>query len=235
MESQGSTFISDLTIWITTCLCVAILVSLQYIRFGKSKRYRSNKNSIASFFTVHEIGEKWQRKVCAVATTIPLSFLFLLIAIYSRLLDENYIITLANSGKVDKFFIDLLSKFIELAPRYTFPIILLAILLMLFWEKLAFVYRKVEDFFIYATGLRRNANDLSLRISRHLLDKWTYEEILQKLEKSTNYRIPLAVELESLSEDLRLSFQILYLAKIHIPDVGLKKAICSILLRYVER
>ena len=82
-------------------------------------------------------------------------------------------------------------------------------------------------------GIAHRAEALAKTISDELLEKQEYEDIVNTLEERRKKKLVLAEELEDSSDEKRLSFQMLHLARQDIPFRGLRKALLGVVDEYL--
>ena len=227
---------SSLIFWIIMLICMVIVCGIQYRNFGTIERARTPEN-IASFFFVHEVSDKWQRNLCAVAALVPLSFLFFVISYNSDELGKRLVYDLLGIveasenasgqqlGKLESF----LKILVDYAPGYTYPLFLLAVSFIFFGAQLRFLYRHIERGVTFVSGISNRTNSLLMNFSTTLLNYQTYEQIVHLLEKMRPTKLPLAEELEYVSDENKLSFLLLHVAKPSVPEVGIRRALRNIL------
>ena len=231
--AQELTLTEELLLWGAVVICLAIVAGIQYRVFGTAGKTRVPGN-LASFFYLHEIVEKWQRNVCAVATAIPLSFVFFVIAIKPETFGWALIKTLLLLATEGTDVSDLVDEVLVYAPPALFPFVILLISFLVFGAQVRFLFRNIEKGVVFVAGLAHRAEVLAQTISAELLRKKSYEDIVDKLEVQHRKKLALAEELEDSTDTQRLSFQLLHLAKKDIPFRGLRGAILGIVDKYLS-
>ena len=222
----------DLLLWGAVIICLAIVARIQYRAFGTTGRTRTS-GRIASFFHLHEIVSKWQRNVCAVATAIPLSAAFVVVAIKPETFGSAFLrgVVLVATGDTDTTA--LFGDNLEYAPSALFPFAILIVSLLLFGGQIKVLFRRIEKGVVSVAGIADRAEGLAQTVSNELLSKHRYEEIVNTLEEKHGRKLALAEELERSTEVQRLSFQLLHLAKQDVPNLGLRGALLAIVDRYL--
>ena len=72
--------VDKLLLWVCILVCLGLIMPMQYRQFGAAAKSRTH-DSVSSFFLIHEIVDKWQRNAYAVVALVPLSFVFVVVAI----------------------------------------------------------------------------------------------------------------------------------------------------------
>ena len=216
-------------------LCLIFVFAMQFNAFGKSGKTRT-LDSVASFFLINEIIDKWQRFIFATIASIPLSFIFLIVAyraeVFIKALMESYGIAEATqAAAVPAPFVAELIKHI---PSPLLPVVILVLLFLIFGAQIKFLYQRIERGVIQLAAIGHRTNSLSRALSRRLLMKWKYEDIVRRLELRRQKTLPLAEELEDASPDLKLSFQLIHMAKFDIPRKGLRGAFQQLVDDYLQ-
>ena len=218
--------------WIIIIICLALVFGVQYRAFGASGKTRT-AGSIASFFHVNEIVDKWQLGVLATVASVPLSFVFLIIAYRA----ETFIKKLLTSPAVDGGSINaeaipipLIEEIIKDIPEPALPIVILVLLFLVFGAQIKFLYNRIETGVIYIAGVAQRTNSIAREFSTKLLNngdnrRQQYEDIVNILEKRRQHKLPLAEELENSSPESKLSFQLLHLVKLDVPQFGLRESL----------
>ena len=230
--AQELTITEELLLWGAVVICLAIVIGIQFRAFGTAGKTRVS-GSLASFFHLHEIVEKWQRNVCAVATAIPLSFVFFVVAIKPETFGLALIKALLQLATEGTDVSDLLDEVLVYAPPALFPFVILLISFLVFGAQIRFLFRNIEKGVVSVAGLTHRAEALARTISDELLSRKKYEDIVNEVEEQRGKKLVLAEELEDSSDEQRLSFQLLHLAKQDIPFVGLRDALLGIVERYL--
>ena len=225
--AREPTLIEALLLWGAVVICLAIVAGIQYRAFGTAGKTRV-AGSLASFFHLHEIVEKWQRNVCAIVTAIPLSFVFFVIAIkpdtFRSPLSESLLKVATDGNEV----IEVIVWVLVYAPPALFPFLILLIAFLVLGAQIRFLFRKLEKGVVSVAGLAQRAEGLAQTVSRELLEQNSYEDIVDKLEVQLGKKLALAEELEDSTDSQRLSFQLLHLAKKDIPVKGPRAAFLEI-------
>ncbi len=195
--------------------------------FGNAGRTRNIQN-VASFFLVKDITEKWRKRICALATSFPLSFIYFFVASKSDTMINNLIKKLPLDDKSDDLFIQLLTFMAETNPAIFSPLVLLLLSYIVFASQLTFLYRKIEYGMLYISGFATRANDISHRYATLLLRKNKFEDLVKLLEDYRKAKLPLAEELENAHDATKLAFFLLYMAKSDIPRIGLKESLLEV-------
>ena len=225
--AREPTLIEALLLWAAVVICLAIVAGIQYRAFGTAGKTRV-AGSLASFFHLHEIVEKWQRDVCAVVTAIPLSFVFFVIAVkpdtFRSPLSESLLKVATDGNEV----IEVIVWVLVYAPPALFPFLILLISFLVLGAQIRFLFRNIEKGVVSVAGLAQRAEDLAQTVSAELLEQNSYEEIVDKLEVQQGKKLALAEELEDSTDLKRLSFQLLHLTKRDIPIKGPRAAFLDI-------
>jgi len=229
---QELTLTEELLLWGAVVICLAIVGGIQYRAFGTAGKTRV-PGSLASFFYLHEIVEKWQRNVCAVATAIPLSFVFFVIAIKPETFGLALIKALLQLATEGTDVSELLDDVLVYAPPALFPFVILLISFLVFGAQIRFLFRNIEKGVVSVAGLAHRAEDLARTIANELLSKQAYEDIVNTVEERQKKKLVLAEELENSSNEQRLSFQLLHLARQDIPFKGLRDALLEVVDQYL--
>jgi len=223
--------LTEILTWIIILICLALVFGMQYRAFGASGKTRS-PGSIASFFHINEIVDKWQLGVLATVASVPLSFVFLIIAYRA----ETFIKKLLASPTVDSGSINaetipipLIKEIIDHIPDPALPIVILILLFLIFGAQIKFLYNRIETGTIYIAGVAQRTNSTAREFSTKLLNngdnrQQQYENIINVLEKRRQHKLPLAEELENSSPESKLSFQLLHLVKLDVPQFGLRQS-----------
>ena len=124
---------------------------------------------------------------------------------------------------------------LSLIPVELYPIIILVIAFLLFGAQLRFLYLRIEKGVVFLSGVVHKTDKYSDEISTVLHDELSYDDVVYLLEKSRKNKIPLAEELEDVSDEARLSFQLLHLAKSAVPTHGLRGSILGVVQEKVVR
>lgn len=204
--------------WIVIIICLVIVFFLQYRTFGTSGKTRT-PNDIASFFSINEIVDKWQRAVFATVTSIPLTFVFLIVAYRA----EVFIEALPTDASTP--FVQTLIRNI---PEPLLPIVILIMLFLIFGAQTKFLYQKIEKGIVHLAAFVQKTNSLSRNLSRYLLTMASYERIVEELERNRPNKLPMAEELEEAKNELKLSFLLLHMAKYDVREIGLRAALRQI-------
>lgn len=201
-----------------------VLFGFQYRAFGSREKTRK-QDSVASFFHLREVLDRVQHNVFAIAASIPLSLIFVLVAWRGDIFNEHIVKNIASDISLEP----VLRKIVpEMADRYIwFSTFVLT--LIVFADRVSSIYRWIESATIKVAGVRRRINDSIAWRSKVLLKQRKYDDILLLLEKGQRGRLPLPEELEYCSDTTRLSFQLLHLAKHDIPRRGLEKAVSQVI------
>ena len=219
-----------ISLWISILMCLAGVGALQFRAFGAAARSRSH-NNVASFFYIHEIANKVQRNAFASITLIPLSFIFFVIAYnaetFGKAVVESYV---SNYGAHKIGDLEISGNLLDKIPDPLYPFIILVVSFLVFGAQLKFLFQRIERSVIFATGITYKTNNISSEFATALLNKLDYDTVIGELEKDKK-RIPLAEELEDASDEQRLSFQLLHVAKSDISIYGLRGS----LLRIVDK
>jgi len=180
---------------------------------------------------LHEIVAKWQRNVCAVATAIPLSAAFVVVAIKPETFGSAFLrgVVLVATGDTDTTA--LFGDNLKYAHQALFPFAILIVSFLLFGNQIKVLFRRIEKGVVYVAGIADRAEGLARTVSDELLRKNKYEEIVNALEEKHGRKLALAEELERSTDVQRLSFQLLHLAKQDAPDLGLRGALLAIVDR----
>ncbi|MCY4394876.1 MAG: hypothetical protein OXC10_07065 [Rhodospirillaceae bacterium] len=202
--------------------------------FGNAGRTRNIQN-VASFFLVKEITEKWQKRICAMATSFPLSFIYFFVASKSDTMVNKLLTKLPLDDKSDDLFIQLLTFVSDTNPAIFSPIILLLLSYLIFASQLTFLYRKIEYGMLYISGFATRANDITHRYATLLLRRNEFDDLVNILEGYRKSKLPLAEELENAHDATKLSFFLLYMAKPDIPRIGLKDSLLEIADRKLSK
>ena len=216
-----------LLLWGSIVICLAIVFSLQFRAFGTAEKERSPE-SIVSFFHTHEFAEKWQRNLIAIATSVPLCFIFVIVAEKSTKAGKTFVRDVLDTGPIDSELKNFLVTLLEFTPDYAFPFLVLLVSFLVFGAQLKFLYRYIEKGVVYSAGLSSKANNLIAEFSSILLDGTDYSIILETLERPRPNKLPLPEELEGVSNQSKLSFQLVHLAKRDTKTIGLRKALIAI-------
>ena len=230
---EGQHFI-EIVSWAIILVCLVLVFTMQYRTFGASGKTRTIDN-ISSFFEINEIVDKWQRAVFATVASIPLSFVFLIVAYRA----ETFVEALMKSYGVDEKGIadseaDLapfVEELIKNIPEPLLPIAILVFLFLVFGAQTKFLFLKIEKGIVFLTAIPQRTNLLSRNLSKHLLERQQYHKIVEELERSRKNKLPLAEELEEASNELKLSFQLLHIAKSDVRELGLREALRQIVDR----
>ena len=229
---QELTQAEEWSLWGAVIICMAIVAGMQYRAFGTAGKTRVSGN-ITSFFYLHEIVDKSQRNICAVAAALPLSSVFFVVAIKPETFGSASLkaLLLLATGGVDLavLFGDRLND----PPPALFPFAILILSLLLFGRQMRSLFRKIEKGVVSVVGFVHRAEGLARTVSDELLRQNSYEDIVNILEAQRGKKLALAEELECSSDVKRLSFQLLHLAKQDIPVMGLRKALLVIFERYL--
>lgn len=235
-------YFSKILTWMVILVCLAIVFVLQYRAFGASGKTRT-PGSIASFFRVDEIVDKWQRAALATAASVPLSFVFLIIAYRA----EPFIDTLINSSEISSssistegISIPFIKELIAHIPEPALPIAILILLFLVFGAQIKFLYQRIETGTIYMAGVAQRTNSIAREFSIQLLDgekdrREAYENIVRVLESRRQHKLPLAEELEDASPESKLSFQLLHLIKYDVQQYGLREAFNRVIKENLQR
>lgn len=215
----------DLLLIASISICLVIVGGLQYRAFGEAGKTRTPDN-IVSFFFVRDITERWQRNILAIVAATPLTFAFVILAreakpISLRLLE--YQARVDEDWKGWKGITDVLKE----APEAVFPLFLLLLLYFVLGAQLKFLFERFDRCIVYISGIGLRTNKVAWQFSSFLLNKYNYEQILAKLEQGGK-RLPLPEELEHANDDLKVSFQLLHLAKPNVRDQGLGECLAGV-------
>ena len=201
---------------------------MQFQAFGNAAKSRT-PNNVASFFYIHEISEKWQRHSFAVVAAIPLSFIFFIASwnaeTFGKLVVKEYV---EHYGEHMIGSIPVSVDIMDNIPDSLYPFIILIVSFLLFGAQLKFLYNRIEKGVIFATGIAYRANRTSMEFANALLKVRRYHQVIAYLERNRK-KIPLAEELEETSDAMRLSFQLLHVAKKRVTTVGLRKSLLDII------
>ena len=209
---------------------------MQYRAFGSTGKTRS-LDSAASFFHINEIVDKWQHSVFATIASVPLSFVFLIVAYRAEVFIEpllnSYVLdgTPVSSGDVP---ISLFREIIKHIPEPLLPLVILVLLFLVFGAQVKFLYQKIERGIIYLAAISQRTNSIAREFSELLLAKLSYGEIVQQLEFSRGKKLPLAEELEEATDELKLSFQLLHMSKYDVREIGLRDAFRKIINQHLK-
>ena len=225
--------LDTISLWISVLICLVGIGALQFRAFGAAARTRSH-NNVASFFYIHEIANKIQRNAFSVIALIPLSFIFFVVAYnaetFGKAIVEAYV---DNYGKQKIGDIEISGNLLAKIPDPLYPFIILVVSFLVFGAQLKFLYQRIERSVVFATGITHKTNSISWEFATALLEKLSYDQVIGELEKDKK-RIPLAEELEDASDELRLSFQLLHLAKSDVMTYGLRGALLKIIDKKFE-
>lgn len=226
-----ATIIDKLPLWICILVCLALIIPMQYRQFGVAVKSRAH-DSVSSFFLIHEIVDKWQRNVYALVALIPLSFVFVVVAYSSESFGKPFI---DHHKQQIADWLSVNPALISGIPEELYPAIILAVSFLAFGAQLKFLYARIEQVVILAAGIIRRTNDLSKRFSMAVLNRLEYAEavtVLHRARPPGRTPIPLAEELEDAAPHMRLSFQMIHLAKEDTAELGLRAALAGVFLRH---
>ena len=230
-------YLLNILTWAIIIVCSVIVFVMQYRAFGTSGKTRSI-DSVSSFFFINEIVDKWQRAVFATIASVPLSFIFLIVAyrgeVFIKPLLSPYGMgsTSTNSDEVSASFFEELLKHI---PEPLLPIAILILLFLVFGAQVKFLYQRIEKGIIYLAAISQRTNSTVRDFTKHLLAIKPYNEIVLELEDSRGNKLPLAEELEEATDETKLSFQLLHMAKFDIQEIGLRDAFRKIVNQHLSK
>ena len=216
----------NILLWISIALCVLFILAIEMKLFGKSTKTRS-KHSATSFFSLNEITDRRQFVFLSFVAAIPLCLLFAICAYnvetFGKALVKYYFEGFL--GGVQEATLSDIVDVIAHVPGELYPFIILGASLLIFGAQLSFLYRKIEQAVIMASGVRGRADHLIEDIADALLRDHSYDQILDKINSARYIMLPLAEELEKENDKIKLSFQIAHLARSKAPVLGLHNAI----------
>ena len=214
--------------FISNLICLVAIGAMQFQAFGNAAKSRTH-NNVTSFFYIHEISEKWLRHTFAVVAAIPLSFIFFVASwnaeTFGKLVVNAYV---ENYGVHVVGNIPISSDILDNIPDPLYPFIILIASFLLFGAQLKFLFNRIERGVIFATGIAFRTNKISKDFATALLNVLRYDQVIDYLERDRK-KIPLAEELEESSDELRLSFQLLHVAKTRVPAIGLRESLLDII------
>jgi len=211
--------------WLATASCLVFVTFYQARIFGRSFKTRT-RDDISSFFLLNEVIDKHKIKVMAALASVPLSFVFFIIAYYM----PTY-----GTALVHYIFEKLFEKaaldagpgesVVSAIPIELYPLIVLLAAFLLFGAQVSFLFGKIEKAAVFLFAVRIRTNEFVTNAATELLGKESYEEIIEMLNGDRTHKVPLAEELEEEKDSVKLAFQILHIAKQEVKSVGLNNAI----------
>lgn len=219
---------NDFLLWVSTLLCLIVITALQYRLFGSTIKTRS-QDSVATFFLVDELLDNQQRTFLALLSSIPLSFIFLVVAYnaetFGKALIEIYVYSVKEHLATDS---PVGPALVTEIPEPLYPVVILLASFLLFGAQLKFLYMRVEKGLVFAAGALFRADRQLKELADILLGKHEYEDLVAELNRERPTPVPLAEELEHTSATSQLSFQLLHLAKYDVPKLGLRDAVLRV-------
>ena len=212
----------DPLLLVSISICLVIVAGLQYRAFGEAGKTRA-PDSIVSFFLVRDITETWHRNILAIVAAIPFSFAFVILARDAKPISLILLDYLASVDQGWKVWEDDVRQ----VPEAVFPIVLLILLYLIWGAQLRFLFERFDRCIVYISGIGLRTNNVAWQFSGILLEKYSYEEILAKLEQGGR-RLPLPEELENADDHLKVSFQLLHLAKPKVREGGLRGCLTDV-------
>jgi len=220
---------NTLLLWLSIFLCLAAIGALQFRLFGGTVKTRSPGN-VASFFFMHEIVDKQQRNLLSVIALIPLSFVFLIVAYHAETFGKALVQTYLEYFKQEKALEPFISPdLVSNIPEPLYPIIILVASFLIFGAQLRFLFIRIEKGVVFVTGVISRTNELLDEFSTALLNKLSYENVIEVLEAERQNKVPLAEEFEETPEKSKLSFELLHLAKSEVAGSGLRESLLKVL------
>ena len=221
----------EVLFWISNLICLVAIGILQFQAFGSAAKSRTH-NNVASFFYIREISERWQRHLFAAVAATPLSFIFFIASwnaeTFGKLVLQEYVKYYADH-KIGK--IPISPEILDKIPDPLYPFIILLVCFLVFGAQLKFLYNRIERGVIFAAGISFRTNKISMDFATALLRALRYDQVISYLEKYQKRKIPLAEELDEASVELKLSFQLLHVAKTRVAAIGLRGSLLEIMER----
>lgn len=208
---------------VSIILCVTVIVALQYRLFGSTIKTRTS-NNIATFFSLQELVNTQQRVALAFISSVPLSFVFFVVALYS----DTFGTALVNVALATELS-DGLKELVAHIPRPLHPFTILLAAFLIFGAQLRFLFMRIEKLLVFVAAIPSRANRQLEEVSKVLLTNHEYADIIATLNKRRLTMVPLAEELENAGEEIKLSFQLLHLARYQVDSHGVRDAVLEVI------